>query len=104
MTKLLAVILSLSTYMAAAAEKPVTIVSTSVSGRHVLVHIQLDGKADEMTCTRGVKGCVVPDPGAYLMIELSPEESLYTDCDNVRIYSQETQAGQRNEIGDFCVL
>jgi hypothetical protein len=88
----------------AADGQKVIVKGSSVGKDVVLVNIDVNGKAAQLSCFRSVRDCTIPKPGDYLMVRLVPEKAVYMDCPNVDLYIQPASSGPEKRVGEYCYL
>jgi len=68
------------------------VIITAVEGRTSL----------EMQCNKGMMGCKMLDPGAYVIVHLPKNRGMY-DCNNVEIFPSGSDPINAERIGAYCL-
>jgi hypothetical protein len=95
-------LVAISTVLSAENQK-ITIKSSTVQDKVLLLEADLAGKSTELECFLSVKSCTALAPGDYLMVRLMTGGS-YQDCQNVEIYSPSGKPTKDKPLGEYCLL
>jgi hypothetical protein len=82
----------------------ITVKSTSVEDKVVLIDIDVAGKAVQLECTLNVPHCGVLKPGPYVMLRLPENKGPYNDCPNVEVYQKAPTGDAEDIVGQYCLL
>jgi hypothetical protein len=89
--------------LVAADKKEISITSSKVSGKGVLVLGEMEGKPLQMACGLSSPSCAVLKPGRYLMVKPA-DNGPYMDCTNVDIYRKLTaNKADDKKVGVYCL-
>lgn len=82
----------------------ITIKSGEVNNRVVILDVVKAGKAYELQCNQGTRGCASLKGGKYQMVELPKNYGVY-DCQNVEVYPESaTILDENQKLGEYCLV
>ena len=109
MKRVLLLLVALLATMGMAQEKSiVTVKNSEASGVVILVNVQQvdpvpQGKATfVLQCNKGMRGCIMPAPGSYVMVRLPENFGMY-ECRNVSLYPADADPNTTEPIGHYCL-
>jgi hypothetical protein len=80
----------------------VTVKSTEVINRVVLVSISENGRTLELQCNQDQAFCTAPKPGTYQMVRLPKNRGMY-DCNNADLFAETADPANDQKIGEYCL-
>ncbi len=88
----------------AADDQSITVKSSSVDQKVVLIDASIAGKPVQLECFLSASHCVAPEPGEYLMVKLPAGTGVYMDCPNIDLYKKPPDPKSEHKIGEYCLL
>jgi len=82
----------------------VTVKTSSLSNKIVLVNAEVNGKHVQLECFLSVAHCTIPKEGEYSLVRLPAGKGAYMDCPNVHLYKKSVPQSQGARIGEYCLL
>jgi hypothetical protein len=82
----------------------VTVKSSSVKDKSVLVEARHGRKDFELECTLTVAPCTALAAGKYWMVRLGSSTGIYMDCENAYVYSEPFNGKNDRKLGEYCLL
>lgn len=79
----------------------VTVKSTEVINRVVLVTISEKGRSLELQCNQDQAFCTAPKLGTYQMVRLPKNRGMY-DCNNADLFAETADSANAEKIGEYC--
>jgi hypothetical protein len=87
----------------------VTVKSSSVKGKEVMVEARHGSKNLELECTLTDSAltdspCTALEAGKYWMVRLGSGKGIYMDCENADVYSESSNGKNDRKLGEYCLL
>lgn len=86
------------------ADRKIKISNVSLNKDIVNITGDLEGKPASLMCLKTTRECTVPEQRTYLVVQVSPEMSIYNDCLNIYLYSYSDKGDRGSKIGLYCLL
>ena len=87
----------------------VTVKSSSVKDKSVMVEARHGSKNFEVECTLTDSAltdtpCTALEAGKYRMVRLGPGKGIYMDCPNADVYRETPNGKNERKLGEYCLL
>lgn len=86
------------------ADRKIKIVNVSLNKDIVNITGELEGKSASLMCLKTARECTVPEPQTFLVVQVSPEMSVYNDCLNIYLYFYNDKGNRGEKVGLYCLL
>jgi len=82
---------------------PITVRSSSIQNRTVIVDARHEGKSFELECQQQRDDCKLLPSGHYTMERLRGS-GVYMDCENANVYAESAVGKDEKKLGEYCLL